>query len=168
MRLNFQKRILKYMTDGMLLVDKAHKRTLSTDVLLGLLYNAYNYQHDLDDNAIPQIQRMKLANVVLILKSLDIHDLLHFDFMDPPPTKSLIKDVYILFALVALNKFGEQIRVVDGRQSFLLIQSSLRWLLLLKTISARMRLLPLLLCFMLVIQISIVQRKNTFTVTMRN
>ncbi|BBH09444.1 hypothetical protein Prudu_021946 [Prunus dulcis] len=55
------------------------------------LYIAYNYQHDLDDNIIPKIQRTNLANVVLMLKSLHIHDLLPFEFMDPPPSKTLIK-----------------------------------------------------------------------------
>ena len=33
----------------------------------------------------PEIQRTNLGNVVLLLKSLGIHDLLTFDFMDPPP-----------------------------------------------------------------------------------
>jgi hypothetical protein len=29
--------------------------------------------------------------VVLMLKSLGIHDLIHFDFMDPPPAETLIR-----------------------------------------------------------------------------
>lgn len=37
------------------------------------------------ENNIPEIQRTNLANVVLLLKSLNIDDLLDFDFMDPPP-----------------------------------------------------------------------------------
>ncbi|XP_043805259.1 pre-mRNA-splicing factor ATP-dependent RNA helicase DEAH1-like [Manihot esculenta] len=45
------------------------------------LYTAYNYNHDLDDNTVPEIQRTNLANVVLSLKSLGIHDLLNFDFI---------------------------------------------------------------------------------------
>jgi hypothetical protein len=42
-------------------------------------------QNELEDNTIPEIQRTNLANVVLLLKSLGIHDLVNFDFMDPPP-----------------------------------------------------------------------------------
>jgi pre-mRNA-splicing factor ATP-dependent RNA helicase DHX38/PRP16 len=34
---------------------------------------------------VPEIQRTNLANVVLLLKSLGIQDLLQFHFMDPPP-----------------------------------------------------------------------------------
>lgn len=33
-----------------------------------------------------QPQRTNLGNVVLLLKSLGINDLINFDFMDPPPT----------------------------------------------------------------------------------
>ncbi|KAK4710269.1 hypothetical protein R3W88_004782 [Solanum pinnatisectum] len=55
------------------------------------LYTAYNYMNDLDDNTIPEIQRTNLANVVLCLKGLGIHDFLNFDFMDPPPAEALLK-----------------------------------------------------------------------------
>ncbi|CAN0896834.1 Pre-mRNA-splicing factor ATP-dependent RNA helicase DEAH1 [Linum grandiflorum] len=75
------------------------------------LYTAYNYFHDLDDNTIPEIQRTNLASVVLSLKSLGIHDLLNFDFMDPPPSEALLKALELLFALSALNKHGELTKV---------------------------------------------------------
>ncbi|TKY49698.1 putative pre-mRNA-splicing factor ATP-dependent RNA helicase DHX16 [Spatholobus suberectus] len=78
------------------------------------LYTAYNFENDLDDNTIPEIQRTNLASVVLTLKSLGIHDLLHFDFMDPPPAEALLKALELLFALSALNKLGELTKV--GRQ----------------------------------------------------
>ncbi|XP_015070107.1 pre-mRNA-splicing factor ATP-dependent RNA helicase DEAH1-like isoform X2 [Solanum pennellii] len=71
------------------------------------LYTAYNYMNDLEDNTVPEIQRTNLANVVLSLKSLGIHDLLNFDFMDPPPAEALLKALELLFALSALNKLGE-------------------------------------------------------------
>ncbi|KAL6973434.1 Pre-mRNA-splicing factor ATP-dependent RNA helicase DEAH1, partial [Sarracenia purpurea var. burkii] len=75
------------------------------------LYTAYNYYNDLDDNTVPEIQRTNLANVVLTLKSLGIHDLLNFDFMDPPPAEALLKALELLFALSALNKLGELTKV---------------------------------------------------------
>ncbi|KAL4384317.1 hypothetical protein GQ457_15G006130 [Hibiscus cannabinus] len=71
------------------------------------LYTAYNYYTELDDNTPPEIQRTNLASVVLSLKSLGIHDLLNFDFMDPPPAEALLKALELLFALSALNKLGE-------------------------------------------------------------
>nr|XP_027123536.1 pre-mRNA-splicing factor ATP-dependent RNA helicase DEAH1-like isoform X2 [Coffea arabica] len=75
------------------------------------LYTAHNYQHDLEDNTVPEIQRTNLANVVLTLKSLGIHDLLNFDFMDPPPAEALLKALELLYALGALNKLGELTKV---------------------------------------------------------
>ncbi|XP_012570929.1 pre-mRNA-splicing factor ATP-dependent RNA helicase DEAH1 [Cicer arietinum] len=75
------------------------------------LYTAYNYQNDLDDNTVPEIQRTNLTNVVLTLKSLGIHDLINFEFMDPPPAEALLKALELLYALSALNKLGELTKV---------------------------------------------------------
>jgi pre-mRNA-splicing factor ATP-dependent RNA helicase DHX16 len=44
---------------------------------------------------------------VLLLKSLGIDDLMHFDFMDPPPPETLILALDQLYALEALNHMGE-------------------------------------------------------------
>lgn len=75
------------------------------------LYTAYNFQKDMEDNTVPEIQRTNLASVVLALKSLGIDDLLNFDFMDPPPAEALVKALELLFALGALNKLGELTKV---------------------------------------------------------
>jgi len=48
-----------------------------------------------------------LGNVVLMLKSLGINDLIHFDFMDPPPAETLIRALEQLYALGALNDEGD-------------------------------------------------------------
>ena len=58
-----------------------------------------------------QIQRTNLGNVVLLLKSLGINDLIHFDFMDPPPAETLILALEQLYALGALNHHGELTKV---------------------------------------------------------
>jgi pre-mRNA-splicing factor ATP-dependent RNA helicase DHX16 len=71
------------------------------------LYTAWSYKHELEDNTVPEIQRTNMGNVVLMLKSLGINDLLHFDFMDPPPAESLIRALEQLYALGALNDRGE-------------------------------------------------------------
>ena len=47
------------------------------------------------------------GNVVLMLKSLGINDLMNFDFMDPPPTETLFRALEQLYALGALNDKGE-------------------------------------------------------------
>jgi len=71
------------------------------------LFTAWSYQHELEDNTVPEIQRTNLGNVVLMLKSLGIHDLMNFDFMDPPPAETLLRALEQLYALGALNDRGE-------------------------------------------------------------
>lgn len=71
------------------------------------LYTAWSFQHELEDNTIPEIQRTNLGNVVLMLKSLGINDLMNFDFMDPPPAETLLRALEQLYALGALNDKGE-------------------------------------------------------------
>ena len=58
-----------------------------------------------------QIQRTNLGNVALLLKSLGINDLIHFDFMDPPPPETLVLALEQLYALGALNHMGELTKV---------------------------------------------------------
>ena len=50
---------------------------------------------------------LPVGNVVLMLKSLGISDLMNFDFMDPPPTETLFRALEQLYALGALNDHGE-------------------------------------------------------------
>ncbi len=49
------------------------------------LYTNRQYKEELLVTTVPEIQRTNLANVVLLLKSLNVQDLLSFHFMDPPP-----------------------------------------------------------------------------------
>lgn len=39
----------------------------------------------------PEIQRINLANTVLYLKALGIHDILGFDFLDPPSVDQIME-----------------------------------------------------------------------------
>ena len=71
------------------------------------LFTKWSFENELDENTIPEIQRTNMGNVVLMLKSLGIHDLYHFDFMDKPPADTLIKALEQLYALGALNDRGE-------------------------------------------------------------
>ncbi len=78
------------------------------------LYTKWAYMNEMDESTTPEIQRTNLNNIVLLLKSLGVNDLLDFDFMDPPPTDTLIGALNTLFALQALNHQGELTKV--GRQ----------------------------------------------------
>lgn len=71
------------------------------------LYTEWAFKHDLPDNTTPEIQRVNLNNVVLMLKSLGIDDLVNFDFMDPPPKEALMRALESLYALGALNSKGQ-------------------------------------------------------------
>ena len=95
------------------------------------LYTAWAYQHELEQNTVPEIQRVNLGNVVLLLKSLGINDLIHFDFLDPPPHETLVLALEQLYALGALNHMGELTKLgrrmaefpVDPMQSKMIIAS---------------------------------------------
>uniref|UniRef100_A0A665U500 RNA helicase n=1 Tax=Echeneis naucrates TaxID=173247 RepID=A0A665U500_ECHNA len=64
------------------------------------LYTAWAFKHEMEETTVPEIQRTNLGNVVLLLKSLGINDLIHFDFMDPPPHETLVLALEQLYALV--------------------------------------------------------------------
>eukprot|EP00937_MAST-01D_sp_MAST-1D-sp2_P004361 g4361.t1 len=95
------------------------------------LYTAWAFENELDENPVPEIQRTNLGSVVLMLKSLGINDLLHFDFMDKPPPETLIRALEQLYALGALNDRGELTKLgrrmaefpLDPQQSKALIKS---------------------------------------------
>lgn len=97
------------------------------------LYTAHAYANELEPNTIPEIQRTNLGNVVLMLKSLGIDDLIHFDFMDPPPAETLIRALEQLYALGALNdlgqltKLGEAFVNLAGTGSMLTFRQGVRW-----------------------------------------
>jgi len=55
---------------------------------------------------VPEIQRTNLGNVVLLLKSLNVDNLLHFDFMDPPPRDNILNSMFQLWVLGALDNTG--------------------------------------------------------------
>lgn len=60
------------------------------------LYTAWAYKHELEDQTVPEIQRINLGNAVLMLKALGINDLIHFDFLDPPPHETLVSQNFTL------------------------------------------------------------------------
>ena len=43
------------------------------------------------EETIPEIKRINLANTVLYLKALGIHDVLGFDFLDPPSEDQIMQ-----------------------------------------------------------------------------
>ncbi|RVX74123.1 Pre-mRNA-splicing factor ATP-dependent RNA helicase prp22 [Exophiala mesophila] len=70
------------------------------------LYTEAAYQSEMLPTTIPEIQRQNLAYTILMLKAMGINDLLHFDFMDPPPTNTMLTALEELYALSALDDEG--------------------------------------------------------------
>ena len=70
------------------------------------LYTEAAYQSEMLPTSIPEIQRQNLSTTILMLKAMGINDLLHFDFMDPPPTNTMLTALEELYALSALDDEG--------------------------------------------------------------
>lgn len=75
------------------------------------LYTRHAYLNELDEDTTPEIQRSDLSAVILMLKSLGIHDLINWDFLDPPPPDTIIRALELLYALGALTDRGEISRI---------------------------------------------------------
>lgn len=78
------------------------------------LYTEQAYNSEMLPTSVPEIQRQNLSNIILMLKAMGINDLLHFDFMDPPPTNTMLTALEELHALGALDDEGLLTRL--GRQ----------------------------------------------------
>lgn len=72
------------------------------------LYTQSAFKNEMLTTTIPEIQRTNLANVVLLLKSLGVQDLLLFHFMDPPPEDNMLNSMYQLWILGALDNTGKK------------------------------------------------------------
>ena len=70
------------------------------------LFTESAFAHEMLQTTVPEIQRTNLANVVLLLKSLNVQDLMQFDFMDPPPQENIANSMYQLWILGALDNTG--------------------------------------------------------------
>ncbi|WEJ97402.1 DEAD-like ATP-dependent RNA helicase [Yamadazyma tenuis] len=78
------------------------------------LFTKWSFDNELSANPTPEILRGNLISTVLLLLSLGVTDLVHFEFMDPPSAETLIKCLELLYAIGALNSKGELTKT--GRQ----------------------------------------------------
>ncbi|VDL11651.1 unnamed protein product [Hymenolepis diminuta] len=70
------------------------------------LYTIGQYEEEMLVSSVPEIQRTNLANVVLLLKSLGVRDLMRFHFMDPPPQDNILNSMCQLWVFGALDNTG--------------------------------------------------------------
>jgi ATP-dependent RNA helicase DDX35 len=67
-------------------------------------------------NSTPEMQRTAMAPVILQLKALGIHDVVHFPFLSPPPADAMLRGLELLYALGALD---DECRLVKPVGAFL-------------------------------------------------
>jgi len=70
------------------------------------LYTESAFKNEMLPTTVPEIQRTNMAMTVLTMKAMGINDLLHFDFMDPPPPQTLVSALEQLYNLGALDDDG--------------------------------------------------------------
>lgn len=74
------------------------------------LYTETAFHKEMLETSVPEIQRTNLAQVVLLLKSLNVENLLEFEFMDPPPQENILNSMYQLWILGALDNTGGMLK----------------------------------------------------------
>ena len=103
-------------------------------VSAGLCFRLYTEDgfHSLQEASVPEILRVNLAQVVLMLKGMGVHNPRQFDYLTAPNLQSLKKASQLLFALGALDKrleltdYGKKMAKlpVDPVYAHLLLQSA--------------------------------------------
>ncbi|KAH9848244.1 pre-mRNA-splicing factor ATP-dependent RNA helicase PRP43 [Lenzites betulinus] len=71
------------------------------------LYTKKDFMRELEEQTHPEILRSNLANTVLELAKLGIHDLIHFDYVDAPAPETLMRALELLNFLAALDDEGQ-------------------------------------------------------------
>lgn len=62
----------------------------------------------------PTCRFVLLCSGISFFSPTGINDLIHFDFMDPPPHETLVLALEQLYALGALNHLGELTKVTNA------------------------------------------------------
>lgn len=70
------------------------------------LFTKWSYYHELEKMPKPEILRTKLNQVVLLLLSLGINDLINFPLLDKPSIRQLSESLENLYTIGALNSKG--------------------------------------------------------------
>ncbi|KAG5419407.1 hypothetical protein I9W82_003174 [Candida metapsilosis] len=71
------------------------------------IFTKHSFDNEMDASQKPEIQRINLNSVILLLLSLGVNDLLNFQFLDPPPKESIMKSLNLLYSLGAIKSSGK-------------------------------------------------------------
>ncbi|EFX06258.1 pre-mRNA splicing factor RNA helicase [Grosmannia clavigera kw1407] len=82
------------------------------------LYTEKAFKQDLIEQTYPEVLRSNLSNTILELKKLGVDDLVHFDFMDPPPPETMMRALEELNYLACLDDEGEMTQLGSTASDF--------------------------------------------------
>jgi len=71
------------------------------------MYSEQFFKEQMIENTIPEILRVNLANSILTLKSMNIHDVVNFDYMESPDKESILQALKQLYLLDAVDGKGQ-------------------------------------------------------------
>lgn len=71
------------------------------------LYPESFFNDQMEESTVPELLRVNLHSSVLTLKALDIHDVVNFDFISPPPYDSIVSALRLLYLIEALDLDGK-------------------------------------------------------------
>ncbi|KAI4941603.1 hypothetical protein J4E91_010634 [Alternaria rosae] len=71
------------------------------------LFTKFAFYNELPAQTEPEILRSNLDSLILMLKSMNIHDILNFDFPSKPSSDAMIASLEMLYALAFLNSEGQ-------------------------------------------------------------
>lgn len=98
------------------------------------LYTEAAYRKEMFENNIPEIQRTNLSNIVLLLKSLGVKNLLEFEFIDPPPQETILNSMYQLWTLGGLDDTSQLSKIGKKMAQFPLDPSLAKMLITAETL----------------------------------
>ncbi|KAF9933588.1 ATP-dependent RNA helicase dhx8 [Mortierella alpina] len=82
------------------------------------LYSKDSFEHDMENETVPEIMRTGLTGTVLSLKKLGITDVQGFEFLDRPGQEELLAALRVLFLIGAIDRFGRMTDVGHGMVAY--------------------------------------------------
>ncbi|CAO3569255.1 unnamed protein product [Mortierella alpina] len=82
------------------------------------LYSKDAFEHDMENETVPEIMRTGLTGTVLSLKRLGIMDVQGFEFLDRPGQEELMAALRVLYLIGAIDRFGRMTDIGHGMVAY--------------------------------------------------
>ncbi|XP_067044584.1 probable ATP-dependent RNA helicase DHX40 isoform X2 [Acropora muricata] len=97
---------IRYVVDSGFVKQLSYNPRTRLDSLNVVLISSDVYETAMTEETVPEIQRTSLAHVILYLKSMGIHDVLGFQYIDPPEERMILEALKQLYFFGALDSGG--------------------------------------------------------------